>query len=84
MIDPKILDDLAQRLARAVPAGVLGLKTDIEENFRSILQSGLARLDLVPRQEFDVQAAVLRRTREMVEKLEARVAALEKSGTGPN
>ena len=84
MIDPKILDDLAQRLARAVPAGVLGLKTDLEENFRSILQSGLARLDLVPRQEFDVQAAVLRRTREMVEKLEARVAALEKSGSGPN
>jgi len=81
MIDPKILDDLAQRLARAVPAGILGLKADLEENFRSILQSGLARLDLVPRQEFEVQAAVLRRTREMVEKLEARVNALEKPGT---
>ena len=77
MIDPKMLDDLAQRLARTVPAGVLSLKSDLEENFRSILQSGLVRLDLVSRQEFDVQVAVLRRTRELLEKLEVRVAALE-------
>jgi hypothetical protein len=77
MIDPKMLDDLAQRLARTVPAGVLSLKNDLEENFRSILQSGLTRLDLVSRQEFDVQVAVLKRTREMLEKLEARVSALE-------
>ena len=78
MIDPKMLDDLAQRLARTVPAGVLSVKSDLEENFRSILQSGLVKLDLVTRQEFDVQVAVLRRTREMLEKLEARVAALER------
>ena len=78
MIDPKMLDDLAQRLARTVPAGVMNLKTDLEENFRSILQSGLVRLDLVTRQEFDVQVAVLARTRQLLEKLEARVAALEK------
>jgi ubiquinone biosynthesis accessory factor UbiK len=77
MIDPKMLDDLAQRLARTVPAGVLSLKTDLEENFRSILQSGLVRLDLVTRQEFDVQVAVLKRTRELLEKLEERVSALE-------
>jgi BMFP domain-containing protein YqiC len=77
MIDPKMLDDLAQRLARTVPAGVLNLKTDLEENFRSILQSGLVRLDLVSRQEFDVQVAVLKRTRELLEKLEARVSTLE-------
>jgi len=77
MFDPKMLDDLAQKLARTVPASVLGLKADIEENFRSVLQSGLARLDLVPRQEFDVQVAVLKRTRELLEKLEARVSALE-------
>lgn len=77
MIDPKMLDDLAHRLARTVPASVLGMKSDLEENFRSILQSGLVKLDLVTRQEFDVQVAVLRRTRELLEKLEARVAALE-------
>ena len=80
MIDPKMLDDLAQRLARTVPAGVLSLKADLEENFRSILQSGLVRLDLVSRQEFDVQVAVLKRTRELAEKLEARVTTLEKRG----
>jgi len=77
MIDPKMLDDLAQRLARTVPAGVLSMKSDLEENFRFILQSGLVKLDLVTRQEFDVQVAVLRRTRELLEKLNARVAALE-------
>jgi len=81
MIDPKMLDDLAQRLARTVPAGVLSFKTDLEENFRSILQSGLVRLDLVSRQEFDVQVAVLKRTRELLEKLEARVSALEQKRT---
>ena len=79
MIDPKMLDDLAQRLAQSVPAGLAAVKADVEENFRSILQAGLARLDLVPRQEFDVQAAVLRRSRELLEALEARVAALEKA-----
>lgn len=77
MLDPKMLDDLAQKLARTVPASVLALKADIEENFRSVLQSGLARLDLVPRQEFDVQVAVLKRTRELLETLQARVSALE-------
>jgi hypothetical protein len=83
MLDPKMLDDLAQKLARTVPTSVLGLKADIEENFRSVLQSGLARLDLIPRQEFDVQVAVLKRTRELLEKLEARVSALEKRGQTP-
>ena len=82
MIDPKMLDDLAQRLARTVPAGVLSLKSDLEENFRSILQSGLVRLDLVTRQEFDVQVAVLKRTRELVEKLAARVSELEAAKRG--
>jgi BMFP domain-containing protein YqiC len=63
-----------------VPPGVTALRRDLEDNFKAVLQAGLARLDLVSRQEFDVQAAVLRRTREKLEALEARVAALE-SGT---
>jgi len=75
--DSKTLDELAHRLAEAVPPGLVALRDDLERNFRAVLQSGLARLDLVTRQEFDIQAAVLRRSRERLEALEARIAALE-------
>ncbi len=79
-LDPRFIDDLARRLSAVVPPSVTALRRDLEENFKAVLQAGLARLDLVPRQEFDVQAAVLRRTREKLEALEARVAALERGG----
>lgn len=77
-MDPRSLDDLARRLASAVPPGVAALRRDLEENFKAVLQAGLSKLDLVSRQEFDVQAGVLRRTREKLEALEARLAELEK------
>jgi BMFP domain-containing protein YqiC len=76
-LDPRFIDDLARRLSAAVPPGVVALRRDLEDNFKAVLQAGLSRLDLVSRQEFDVQAAVLRRTREKLDALEARVAALE-------
>jgi BMFP domain-containing protein YqiC len=77
--DPKSLEELARKLADAVPPGLAALKSDLEQNFKAVLQSGLAKLDLVTRQEFDIQAAVLRRSRERLEELEKRIAALEKS-----
>jgi ubiquinone biosynthesis accessory factor UbiK len=77
-VDPRSLDDLARRLSAAVPPGVTALRRDLEDNFKAVLQAGLSKLDLVSRQEFDVQAAVLRRTREKLAALEARLAALEK------
>lgn len=77
--DPKSLEELARKLADAVPPGLAALRDDLERNFRVVLQSGLARLDLVTRQEFDIQAAVLQRSRERLEELERRIAALEKS-----
>ena len=80
-MDPRFIDDLARRLSAAVPPGVLALRRDLEENFKAVLQSGLTKLDLVSRQEFDVQAAVLRRTREKLEALEARLKALEGRAT---
>jgi len=80
--DPKSLDDLARRLADAVPPGLAALKNDLEQNFKAVLQSGLAKLDLVTRQEFDIQAGVLKRSRERLEELERRIAALEKGTPG--
>lgn len=76
-LDPKVLDDLAKKLADAVPAGLRDLKADAERNFRAVLQSVLGKLDLVTREEFDVQAAVLARTRQRLEELSQRLAELE-------
>ena len=78
-MDPKSLniDELARRLADALPGGIKALRADAEQNFRAVLQAALSRLDLVTREEFDVQAAVLKRTREKLEAIDARLAALE-------
>ena len=75
--DPRFLEDLAKRLSESMPPQLAALKNDLETNFKSVLQAGLAKLDLVTRQEFDVQAGVLARTREKLGALEARLAALE-------
>jgi len=80
-MDPRFIDDLAKKLSAAVPQGIANVKRDLEDNFKSVLQSALSRMDLVTRQEFDVQAGVLRRTREKVEALEAKIAALEQGKT---
>lgn len=77
IFDPRSLEDLAKRLAEAMPPGVAAVRDDLEANFRAVLQAGLAKLDLVTRQEFDVQAGVLARTREKLEALEGRLADLE-------
>jgi hypothetical protein len=58
----------------------MALRRDLEQNFKGVLQSQLAQLDLVTREEFDVQATVLRRTREKLATLEARLAELEQKG----
>jgi len=79
--DPRLIDDLAQRLAGAVPESVSALRRDLEQNFKGVLQSQLSRLDLVTREEFDVQAAVLKRTRTKLAALEKRLAALEGGGS---
>jgi BMFP domain-containing protein YqiC len=76
--DPRLIDDLARRLAGSVPESVMALRRDLEQNFKGVLQSQLAQLDLVTREEFDVQATVLKRTREKLAALEARLAELEK------
>jgi BMFP domain-containing protein YqiC len=76
-MNDKFINDLAGKLAESVPEGIRALREDLESNFRSVLDSGLSRLDLVTREEFEVQEAVLARTREKLEALEKRLAELE-------
>ncbi len=80
MLNPKAFDDLAARIGQAIQSSPA---KDIEKNVRALLSAGLARLDLVPRAEFDVQAQVLLKTREKLEALEARLAELEARVPGP-
>lgn len=80
MLNTKALDDLAHKIGQAIgnsPA------RDVEKNIRAMLRGGLQRLDLVPREEFEIQAQVLQRTREKLEVLEARVAELESRRSNP-
>jgi BMFP domain-containing protein YqiC len=71
------LDDLAKRLADSVPESLRAFGRDLESNFKAVLQAQLAKLDLVTRQDFDVQAEILERTREKLTTLEARLKDLE-------
>ncbi len=72
------IENLARTLADAVPEGLKSVREDLEHNFRAVLQSGLSKLDLVTREEFEVQEAVLAKTREKLEALEQRLTDLEK------
>lgn len=76
-MDVRAIDELARKLAGALPSGIESLKEDAERNFRSVLQSALSRMQLVSREEFEVQAGVLARTREKLQALEQRLAQLE-------
>lgn len=77
MINFKTIDDLAQRLSALIPPGLNEAREDVQKNVRAALQAGLGKLDLVTREEFDVQRAVLLRTREKLEQLERSLAELE-------
>ena len=77
MIDLNHIDDIARRLSERVPPGLRESGEELQASFRAVLRSGLARLDLVTREEFEVQRAVLLRTREKLEQLQGRVLDLE-------
>jgi hypothetical protein len=76
MFDTKFLDELAERIGEAVRASPA---KDLEKNIRALLGTLFTRLDLVTREQFEVQAQILLRTREKLEQLEARLDALDKS-----
>lgn len=74
MLNAKIFEDLSAKLSEAASSGPA---RDIEKNMRALLTQGFAKLDLVTREEFEVQTQVLARTREKLAALEARVTELE-------
>jgi len=74
MVNLQLIDDLARRLGALLPPGLSEARSDLEQNFRAALQAGLQRLDLVTREEFEVQRAVLLRTREKLDALERQLA----------
>ncbi len=76
-LDPKLFDDLSQRLSEVLPDSARLLQQDVEKNLRALLTSTFDRLDLVTREEFEVQKGVLERTRRKVEALSREVARLE-------
>lgn len=76
-IDPAQLDELVKRLSGLMPPGLAGLRKELEQNFRAVLQGGLERLDLINREEFEVQKAVLQKTRARLEDLERQLKELE-------
>ncbi len=77
MFNAKLLDDIAQRLSSAMPDAAKAAQADLEKNLHAATQSVFARLDLVTREEFDVQCKVLARSRAKIEQLEKQVAELE-------
>ncbi len=72
------LEQLSKRIGSLIPGDLKHMRGDIEDNIHSLLQSSLTKMNLVTREEFDVQSAVLQRTREKLEQLEKQVAQLQK------
>ena len=76
-IDLAHIDELARRLSSLVPGSLRDSREELQQNFKSVLQTGLGKLDLVTRDEFDVQRAVLLRTRDKLNELQRAVAKME-------
>ena len=77
MLDPKKIDDVMASISGVLPSGFGAIQEDVEKNIRSVMSATFAKLDLVTREEFDIQTQVLHSTREKLEALAQRVAELE-------
>jgi BMFP domain-containing protein YqiC len=86
MFKPEKFDEVVQQFTRLLPEDMQQAKTDIQKNMKAALSASLARMDLVTREEFDVQTALLARTRALLEEMESKLsrleAELEKKKTG--
>lgn len=79
MLDPKTMEEIGAKMSALLANSPA---KDIERNAKAVMSGLFSKLDLVTREEFDIQAQVLARTREKLKQLEARVEALEKAGSG--
>ena len=79
VLDLRAVEDIAERISGLLPADARVLREEFRANTRALLETALARMDLVTREEFEVQSTMLRRTREKLEMLEARLAELKNS-----
>ena len=80
MIDLGKIDEIVNRLGDSLPPGAARLKEDVESQFRSILKTAFEKMELVTREEFDIQKSVLERIRIKLETLERQLDELEKAG----
>jgi len=77
MLDSKSIDDLAKKLGEMMPASLSRFQEDIEKNLKAGLKGALQKMDLVTREEYEVQRALLERSQARLAELEARIATLE-------
>lgn len=81
MLKLKAIEELAERISAALPADAGILREEFAQNVRALIEHALSRMDLVTREEFEAQAAVLRRAREELERLQERLDALEREAS---
>ena len=81
MNDPLNLNDLAKRLQAAIPSDLSAVGADLEKNLKAVLQASFSRMDLVTREELEIQQRILEKTRERLKSLEARIERLESDAT---
>ncbi len=79
MLDNKTINDLASKLSSVIPEGAKTLKADIDNNIKAVLESSLRQMNLVSREEFDTQSALLERTLEKMDQLEQQIREMEKN-----
>lgn len=84
MFDPKQFDDLTKKLFAALPPSLQNIEQDIQKKFKDVLQATFAHMDLVTREEFDVQSKVLARTREKLDKIQNQVNEIIKQNNSKN
>ncbi|MCP3674943.1 MAG: accessory factor UbiK family protein [Gammaproteobacteria bacterium] len=80
MIDAQKIDDLVRKLTAVIPPGLKEFEVEARKQVKAILESGLTKMDLVSREEFDIQVKVLAKTREKIDKLEQQLSELENKG----
>ncbi|WP_022941902.1 ubiquinone biosynthesis accessory factor UbiK [Psychromonas hadalis] len=78
MFNPKKLEEIAKQVSDSMPASVKNFGTEVDRKIKQVLQAQLGKLDMVSREEFDVQTHVLLRTREKLAEMEAKLAEFEK------